>query len=173
MSMRAPDMRVSSRFAAAAAVACTCFWLSPGSAQELTKTTIAAAREMIIAKGAATTFDPVVRGVIEKVKQSFVPTNPNLSRELDEVAVALEKEYDPRRAEVLDQIASAYARHFTEPELKQLLVFYKTPLGQKWAREEPAAIQEAIHRVTEWSNEFGEVVLGRFRNEMAKKGHPL
>jgi hypothetical protein len=166
-------MRALSRFAAVAAVACTCFWVSPGSAQELSKTAIAAAREVVIAKGAAATFDPVVRGVVEKVKQSFLPTNPNLSRELGEVAVALEKEYDPKRAEVLDQIAQAYARHFTEAELKELLVFYRTPLGQKWAREEPAAVQESIHRLTEWSNDFGETVLARFRNEMAKKGHPL
>jgi uncharacterized protein len=94
-------------------------------------------------------------------------------RELEEVAQLLHKEYQPKRGEILDEVARGYARHFTEQELKDLLVFYKTPLGQKWAREEPAAIEDGLHRAKEWSDQFSEVVMGRFRNEMQKKGHPL
>jgi len=146
---------------------------SAAHAQEIPKSSIAAAREVLIAKGAAATFDPVVHGVIEKVKNYLLPTNPNLSGELNDVAQTLHKEYDPKRSEVLDELARAYARHFTEHELKDLTVFYKTPLGQKWAREEPAAIEESIHLVTAWGDNFSEVVMGRFRAEMQKKGHPL
>jgi len=170
------DMRALSRFAAVvavAAVACTCFCGSAARAQEPSTAAVAAARELLVAKGAAATFDPLVHGVIEKVKNYLLPTNPNLSHDLGDVALALHKEYDPKRGEILDEIARVYARHFTEQELKELVVFYKTPLGQKWAKEEPAAIEESIRRAAQWGDQLSEVVMGRFRTEMQKKGHPL
>jgi len=111
--------------------------------------------------------------VIESVKNSFVPTNPNLTRELNDVAVTLHKEYEGKRSEVLDQMARAYATHFTEQELKDLLVFYKTPLGQKFTREEPAAIEDGLKRAQQWADTFSDTVMARMRSEMQKKGHQL
>jgi len=143
------------------------------SAAQPSAAAVALARDVVTTKGAASMADPLVRGVIESVKNSFVPTNPNLARELNEVAGALHKEFDAKRNEVVDQIARAYATHFTEQELKDLLLFYKTPLGQKFTREEPAAIDEGLKRAQEWADAFADTVMARMRNEMQKKGHPL
>jgi hypothetical protein len=118
-------------------------------------------------------FSPLVHGVIESVKDSLVPTNPNLGRELNEITQVLHTEYDARRNEMLDVVAKVYARHFTEQELKDLVVFYKTPLGQKWAREEPAAIDEGLRGVKDWTDQFSQVVISRFREEMRKRGKTL
>ena len=41
------------------------------------------------------------------------------------------KELAPRKAELQQQLARAYAQHFTEQELKDVIAFYKTPLGKK------------------------------------------
>ena len=38
--------------------------------------------------------------------------------------------------------ARVYASHFTEAELKQILTFYQSPVGQKMVVEEPKAIDE-------------------------------
>jgi uncharacterized protein len=162
--------RALSRLAAVVVIGCS---VGAAHAQEPSKAAIAAAREVIIAKGGALMFIPLLHGVIESVKQSFLPTNPNLARELNDVAQIIHKDLDAKRSEPLDEVATIYARHFTEQELSDLVVFYKTPLGQKWAREEPAAIEEGLHRVKEWTDSFSQVVLGRFRTEMQKKGHQL
>jgi hypothetical protein len=155
------------------ALACACLGLLAAQAQQPSATAIAVARDVIVTKGANSMADPLVRGVIESVKNSFVPTNPNLTRELDDVAVALHKELDGKSNEVLDQMARAYATRFTEQELKDLLVFYKTPLGQKFTREEPAAIEEGLKRAQQWADTFAETVIARMRSEMQKKGHQL
>ena len=157
----------------ALAVVCTLLGVSAAPAQEPSKSSIALAREVLIAKGATAAFDPVVRGVVEKVRLFFLPTNPNLSHELSEVSVALQKEFEPKRNELMDVIARAYAQRFTEHELKEILVFYKTPLGQKWAKEEPGAVEAAFRDATDWSNRLSDVVMVRFRAEMQKKGHQL
>jgi hypothetical protein len=147
----------------------------PSSAQapQPSAAAIAMAREVIITKGAGTLAEPLVRGVIETVKNSFLPTNPNLSRELNDVATALHKELDGKTSEVLDQMARAYAARFTEQELKDLLVFYKTPLGQKFTREEPTAIEDGLKRAQQWADAFADTVMARMRTEMQKKGHQL
>jgi uncharacterized protein len=160
------------RFAAAAAIAIG-IGLVPARAQEPSRAAINAAREVIIAKGGAAMFNPLVRGVIESVKASFLPTNPNLGRDLNEVAVVIDKEFDGKRGELLNEVAKVYARHFTEQELKDLVVFYKTPLGQKWAREEPIAIDEGLRRAKDWTDQFSDVVMTKFREEMRKRGKDL
>jgi hypothetical protein len=134
---------------------------------------LAAAKELVALKGGAAMFDPLVPGVIESAKNQLLPTNPQLSGALNEVATALHKEYAPKRAELLDIVAQAYAKRFTEAELKDIVVFYKTPAGKKMIAQEPAAIKESLDAAQLWANEFSDVVLQRFRTEMQKKGYKL
>ena len=152
-----------------------CAGLGPiaAHAQQPSAATVALARDVIAIKGAAGMTEPLVRGVIESVKNSFVPTNPNLTRELNDVAATLHKELDGKSSEVIDQMARAYATRFTEQELKDLLVFYKTPLGQKVIREEPIALEDGLKSAQSWADAFSQTVMARIRTEMQKKGHPL
>ena len=142
-------------------------------AQNPTAGAVAAARELIQVKGGGAMFEPAVPGVVENTKNSFLPTNPNLSRELNEVAAQLRKEYDAKKAELVYEVAIVYAKHFTEQELKDLVVFYRSPLGQKMLKEEPVALDESFKRAQDWTIEFAEVVMTRFRAEMKKRGHQL
>jgi uncharacterized protein len=142
--------------------------------QEPSPAAVALARDVIMAKGVGGIVEPVVRGVIENVKNRFIPTNPNLTRELNDVALTLHKELDGKSSnEVIDQMARVYASRFTEQELKDLLAFYKSPLGQKYIKEEPVAINDGMRQAEQWTEAFAETVMGRMRSEMQKKGHPL
>jgi hypothetical protein len=161
-------------FIAAMALTGACLGLVAQQAQaQPSPAAIAMARDVIVAKGVGGLVEPVVRGVIENVKNTFVPTNPNLTRELNDVAVILHKELDSKSNEVIDQMARIYAARFTEQELKDLLAFYKSPLGQKYINEEPLAIDEAMKSAERWTDAFAETVMARMRSEMQKKGHPL
>jgi len=155
------------------ALICACLGPFAAQAQQPSAAAVALARDVIVAKGAGAITDPLVRGVIESVKNSFVPTNPNLTRELNDVAAALHKELDGKSSEVLEQMARAYATRFTEQELKDLVVFYKTPLGQKFLKEEPNAIEDGVKRAQQWAETFADTVMTRMRSEMQKKGHQL
>jgi hypothetical protein len=134
---------------------------------------VAAAKELVALKGGGAMFDPLIPGVIESAKNQLIPTNPQLSGPLNEVATQLHKEYAPKRAELLDIVAQTYAKHFTEAELKDIVAFYKTPAGKKMIAQEPAAIKESLDAAQLWANEFSDTVLQRFRTEMQKKGFKL
>ena len=103
----------------------------------------------------------------------FLPTNPQLATPLNEVTAQLRKEFEPKKQEVLNDVARSYARRFTDQELKELLAFYKTNLGKKMLTEEPLAIEDGIKRAQDWANDFSDQVLTRFRAEMKKRGYDL
>jgi hypothetical protein len=49
--------------------------------------------------------------------------------------------------EIVEMQATLLAKHYTEPEIRQLVAFYKTPLGQKMIRVMPDVTAD----VTAWS----------------------
>ena len=53
---------------------------------------------------------------------------------------SFEKNFDQQRA--MQQIAAIYDKHFTEDEIKGLLDFYQSPVGQKFAAESPKINKE-------------------------------
>ena len=134
---------------------------------------VAMAKELITMKGGTVMFERIVPGVIESAKNNLVSTNPNLSKDLGEVATLLQKETEPKRAEIITNIATLYAQRFTEQELKDLLAFYKTPLGQKAIDEEPAAIDASMKYAQTWAEDLYQKVVDRFRAEMKTRGHNL
>jgi hypothetical protein len=134
---------------------------------------IALAKEVILLKGGTLMFDPLVPGVIENVKNMFLPTNINLSKELNDVAAQLKKQYEPKKAELANEVARSYAKRFTEQELKEIITFYKSPLGKKVLVEEPNVLEEANKRAQDFANEFTEQIMTRMRDEMKKRGFNL
>src|SRR5262245_10568976 len=134
---------------------------------------LAAAKELLTVKGALNMFDPLVPGMVESTKNTFLPTNPGLFKDLNEVAAKLRTEFTPRRNEIVDEIARLYAQRFSEAELKEVIAFYKSPVGKRFAAEEPAVIDQSLARAEAWTKKISEEVLVRFRAEMKKKGHDL
>jgi hypothetical protein len=161
-----------SRFAYLAAVLLALL-AGPTHAQQATPAAIATAKELLELKGAAQMFDPVVTGVIEQTKGVLQQTNPQLSKDLTDVGKQLGIEFAPRRAEVIDAAARAYATRFTEQELKDVVAFYKSPAGKKMLTQEPLVLDETFGFVQQWQGRIGEDVMSRFRAEMKKKGHNL
>ena len=96
-------------------------------------------------------FDPVIIGIVEQTKGALLQTNPQLAKDLNDVATQLRTEFAPRRNELLNEAARFYAQRFTEAELKELADFFKTPLGKKMIVQEPQALDETFNFVQQQS----------------------
>jgi hypothetical protein len=131
------------------------------------------AREIIDLKNATILFEPMVPGVIERVKAMLLQTSPALRKDLDDVANNLRKVFAQRTTELLTDISWVYASRFSEAELKEILTFYRTPTGKKVISQEPAVFDDAMAGLPGWQEKFGEEVIARFRAEMKKRGHDL
>jgi uncharacterized protein len=134
---------------------------------------IAVAKEIIVAKGAASIYDPIVGEVVERTRLVFQQSNPMISRDLSEVAGRLRTEFVPRAVEVVNDVAKLYATRFSEQELKDALAFYKSALGKKIIAEEPGILNDSFRSAEAFAGKLAPEIMVRFRAEMKKKGHEL
>lgn len=146
---------------------------APLHAQQPTPGAIATAKEIISIKGAARMFEPIVPGVIEQAKMTFLQSNPMLGRDLNEVAAGLRTEYASKMDEMFNEVARLYAASFTEQELKDAATFYKSPLGKKLIDEEPKIIDQSMSFGQKWANNLSDEVVIKMRAAMKKKGHDM
>ena len=124
-------------------------------------------------KNASAMYAGAVPGLVEQTKNTLMQSNLNYQKDLNEVAVIVAKNLAGREKEIGDGMAQIYAAEFTEQELKDLVTFYKSPLGQKLIVAESRAIQGSMGFMQKWAQSFAEVINGQFRAEMKKRGKDI
>jgi len=134
---------------------------------------IAAAKEILTMKNAAAMYANAVPNLVEQTKNVLMQSNLNYQKDLNEVAVIVAKTLAGREKEIGEGMAKVYANEFTEQELKDLVTFYKSTLGQKLLASEPRAIQFSMSYMNQWAQQFAEVINGQFRAEMKKRGKEI
>ena len=134
---------------------------------------LAAAKEILAMKNAAAMFSGAVPSIVQQTKQALLQANLNYQKDLEEVAVVLAQKLVGREKEIGDGMAAVYVSEFSEQELKDLVVFYKSALGQKLLAAEPKAISQSMAFMNQWAQNFAEIVNGEFRAEMRKRGKQI
>jgi hypothetical protein len=131
------------------------------------------AKEILDLKEAGLLYEAIIPQIVDRAKNLFLQTNPMLSRDLNEVAARVRTEMNPRKQEMVNLAARAYASRFSEAELKDVLAFYKTPVGRKVIVEEAKILDQTVTVMQQWADKMSDDVINRFRAEMKKKGHDL
>ena len=157
---------------AAVAVALVAFGPAAHS-QQPSAAAMATAKELIAVTGATTLFNPLIAGVVEQAKLLFLQQNPALSKDLNEIANKMRTDLAPRFDELSDEVARLYATNFTEPELKDMLAFYKSPAGKKLLAEQPTVVDASMKFAQDWANKLSDEVIAKMREELKKRGHAL
>lgn len=134
---------------------------------------IAYAKDILASKHVETIYQGAVPGLVQRTKDVLLQSNLNYQKDLNEVAVKVAKDLAGREKEIGDEMAKIYAASFTETELKELSVFYKSPLGAKVIAQEPAAFGAARQFMDQWAQKFSEEINGKFRAEMKARGKEI
>src|ERR1700733_9064659 len=134
---------------------------------------IAAAKEILAMKNANAMYASAVPNIVDQTKNALMQSNLNYQKDLNEVAVIVAKNLAGKEQEIGDGMAKIYANEFTEQELKDLVTFYKSPLGQKLLATEPRAIQFSMSYMQQWGMIFTQAVNSAFHDEMKKRGKPI
>jgi uncharacterized protein len=138
-----------------------------------TPAAIAAAKEILAMKNASGMYANAIPTLVDQTKNVLLQNNLNYQKDLNEVAVIVAQKLAGREKEIGDGMANIYANEFSEQELKDLVTFYKSPLGQKLLATEPRAIQFSMSYMTQWAQNFAEVINSEFRAEMRKRGKQI
>jgi|SRR6266480_819039 hypothetical protein len=134
---------------------------------------LAAAKEILAMKNASAMYASVVPNIVQQTRDQLMQSNLNYQKDLNEVAVVVAQKFAGREKEIGEGMAKVYANEFSEQELKDLVTFYKSPLGQKLLSTEPRAIQFSMSYMNQWAQVFAETVNGEFRAEMRKRGKEI
>jgi len=134
---------------------------------------LAAARQLLELKGAFSVYTGAVPGTVENIKSQLLQANVTYQKDLNEVAAKLRQDLQGRDAEIGNEMARQYATDFSEQELKDLLTFYKSPLGKRLLEQEPKTIAASLQFMRDWGARFADEVDGKFHVEMKNRGKPI
>lgn len=84
-------------------------------------------------------FDSVINGVIENMHQHGMP-----QQGVDEIKAAVAKWYDAEINfdDIRPKMVDVYVKDFSEGDLKQVVDFYESPVGQKVIKNLPGVMRE-------------------------------
>ncbi len=142
-------------------------------AQQPSSSNVQLGRDIVEASGATRAFDGVVPSIIQQTANIFTQQNPDLQKEIVASLKSLSGEYEKRRVEIIDIVARVYATRFSEAELKEILVFYRSPTGKKFVVQLPSILEESYGKTQEWGGKLSEEIVIKLRADMKKKGHTI
>ncbi|WP_342358437.1 DUF2059 domain-containing protein [Terrarubrum flagellatum] len=122
-------------------------------------------------------FDDPIKAVLDEMQlqvlATFTQTRPELANDLKQVLVSMNPDIAAKREEIIDVGARAFAKRFSEAEIAELMKFLQSPIGIKYTREQPEAINEYFGQIQPWIGALNQFVIEKVRAEMKKKGHDL
>lgn len=160
----------------AMASAAPAFAQQPAAGQQPPKASaacLASARELLAMKNVSAMYVAAVPNIVEQSKNRLLQANLNYQKDLNESALVVAKALAGREKEIGEGMANIYCAEFTDQEVKDLVTFYKTPLGQKLLTAEPKAIQTSMSYMQQWAMGFADIVTDEIRAEMKKRGKPI
>lgn len=114
-----------------------------------------------------TAYDNDIRTLltVNKTKESMQETIPMMIEQFKKmrpdipakVWSSLQKEMKGEGLkDLIERMIPMYKKHFTHTEVKELITFYKSPIGSKLAEKTPIMTQESFGIGQEWGQELGK-----------------
>ncbi|MBB5438605.1 hypothetical protein HDC92_002281 [Pedobacter sp. AK017] len=117
--------------------------------------------KMMQVSGSEVTFKTAIDQMISMIKQQ----QSNIPNEFwDEFVTEINKD---AIGKLVDLILPVYQKHLTEADLRQLIAFYETPIGKKFAEKTPLITRESMAAGQEWGRQIAEKV----ENKLKEKGY--
>jgi len=117
-------------------------------------------KKLFKASGTMKTYSAAINQMTELFKEQYSGINEEV---WDEMNKEMNKE---SMGQLVDMLASVYAKHLTVNDLKDLIKFYKTDIGKKYAEKLPALTQESMQVGALWGEQLGKELI----EKLEKKG---
>lgn len=162
------------RFLAASVAAVTILFASGAFAQEqpapdlglpqgeVTQEQLDLGAELLALSGSSTAFDEVLPNVADRVKSSLIRSNPQMQLGIIETVDQVALQMVDKRGDLDRALARLWATAFTVEELEELIAFYQTETGKKFANLQPRIITAQIAVAERW----GQALAGEINKEV-------
>ena len=81
--------------------------------------------------------------------------------------------FSERKQEAFDQVAIVFAEAFTAGEIREIVAFYRTPVGAKLIKAQPEIAQKTLAIGQAWGRKIGQDIDQEVRRELKNRGIAL
>ena len=146
----------------------------PCLADELTPAKRADIEKLLQMTGALSLGKQMGAAVVEQYAQALRKTRPDVPERIIEVLPAeVIAVFDANMGTFIDKVVPLYNKYFTAAEVKGMIAFYSTDLGQKVITVMPALLGESIATGRQWGEALGPQIDARVRARLKKEGIEL
>jgi len=134
----------------------------------------ALAKELVDAVGMVKLAGQLIGNAVPQAIASLKRANPTITDEiLAELQRIGEQEVKTALPEFADAAAAIYEGIFSTDELRQLIAFYRSPVGRKVTEQLPEINRQATAFGQVWGRRVGERIAGRLKALAQKKGYAI
>ncbi|MDF0705790.1 DUF2059 domain-containing protein [Flagellimonas okinawensis] len=102
------------------------------------------------------------------IKQMFSMFREQYPTIETEIWVDLEKEFSKTSLnELTEMLVPVYSKHLNQQDLEDLIQFFETPVGKKYAASTPLILQESMQVGQQWGMKIGQ----DFQRKLQEKGY--
>lgn len=131
-------------------------------------------RRLLEATGATRIGTVMTESVVRQMGEAFRQNRPDLPAALiDSMSLDVGRifgEAMKAKGGLVDRMVPLYHRQFTHEEVKGMLAFYESPLGQKVAQALPSLTQESVQLGQEWGESLGPTIEKAIAARLRKAG---
>ena len=145
--------------------------------KEVPPETMSVAWELVQVSGISRTFDELLPNIADQAKNAFIRANPQMQLGIIELVDRTALTLVSRRKELDENLAKVWASGFTPDQLQELVDFYKSDTGKKYADLYAQLLGVQMAAAQSWagsvSNELTEKVANELRASIAAEGQAL
>jgi hypothetical protein len=142
--------------------------------EELTQAKTEAIKELMSITGSARIAELLGNAVVRQMSSLLKRTNPEIDPKaikiLEEEVMTLMHEEMVEKESFQQLIYPIYNKYLTLEEIRELIRFYKTPVGKKAISVIPKMMQESMQAGQAWAQSLGPVIQQRVLTRFEKEG---
>lgn len=131
------------------------------------------ANEILKVSRVTSGYNIILPEMAERTKQTFTRTAPQLANLISEVTNTVALSMISKRVELQQEAAKLWTMRFSRDELEDILEFYKTPAGVKFALNYAPILRDSVQLTNDWGEQLAQELAAKVRVEMGLRGHKL
>ena len=133
--------------------------------------------QLVKLSGNSETFNIILPNIADQAKNAFVRANPQMQLGIIDIVDRVALSLINRRPDLDNALARVWASGFTDDEMRELITFYSTDVGKKYAELHPKLLTVQMATALEWgkavSQELTEKVAAELRAALAAEEKAL
>ena len=138
--------------------------------QDITEEHLQLSKKTVAASRSTESLDQILPGLAERAKEQLIANRPDAADQISDIVDTAAISLAPRRGDLEDEVARAYARVFTIDELKQMYDFYTSETGKKLIEQTPVMARNIDQAARVWTNGIQRDLQQEVTKKLAEAG---